>query len=486
MKKYLLALAALIVVLIAVVFVRALSVSPPTIAQSESPAMVVDSNAVAQHLAAAVRFPTISYGNGVKEDEKNAQLDAMRGWMEKTYPAFHRAAAREVVGRSLLFTWKGRNAKLPPILLMAHMDVVPVVPGTEKDWTHAPFSGDIANGYVWGRGSIDDKGALICILEAAEKLAASGFTPQRTIMFAFGQDEEVGGAKGNTAIAKMLQLRGIHFAWVLDEGGAIVDNAPPNVREPVAFLDVAEKGYLSVQLVAHGEGGHSSRPTKNMAPARLAKAVLAVLEHPFASGLDAIQREKLHVLAPLTPFGDRLLLANLWLTAPLVEDSMERTPDGAAYLHTTIAPTMMNAGVKDNVIPPTATATINFRLHPGDTIANVVAHVQKAVDDPKVDAIALTESQSEASKIADIDGASYKYIVRTIEDSFHVPVAPDTLGAATDSRHYLDLADDVFRLDPFHFKLSDLPRIHGTNERLAVRDLGPAVAGYARLMKGAK
>ncbi|HEX3808817.1 MAG TPA: M20 family peptidase [Rhizomicrobium sp.] len=485
MKIGLIAVAAALIILIGVVIGRALIVTPPQVAHATKPEVVVDSIAAAQHLAQAIRFQTISFGNGIKEDEKNAQLDAMRAWMEKTYPNFHHAASREIVGESLLFTWKGKNPNLSPILLMAHMDVVPVVPGTEKNWTHQPFSGDIAGGYVWGRGAIDDKGCLISILEAADKLAASGFTPARTIMFAFGQDEEVGGAKGNAAIAKMLALRGVHFSWVLDEGGAIVDD-PPGISQPVTFVDVAEKGYLSVRLVAHGEGGHSSRPTKDMAIVRVSQAVLNVMDHPFASGLDDIQREKLSLLAPLAPFGNRLALANLWLSAPLVEDNLESTPDGAGYLHTTIAPTMFNAGVKDNVIPPDATATINFRLHPRDSIASVIAHVKKAIDDPKVDVIALTESQSEASKVADFNGPSYEFLKQTIEESFGVPVVPDTLGAATDSRHYLAIADNIFRLDPFHFKLTDFPRVHGTNERLAVKDIAPAASFYARLMHNAR
>jgi len=487
MYRSLLGALAAILLIVAIMFVRTAMVSEPAPDAPAAAPIYIDGMNVARHLAEALRFKTISYGGGAHEAEKNAALEAMRTWLATTYPKFHKAATREVIGESLLYTWKGTNPALPPILLMAHMDVVPVVPGTEKDWEHQPFSGDIAGGYVWGRGSIDDKGSLIAILEAAERLAATGFTPERTIMIAAGQDEEVGGAKGNGAMAKALAARGVHFAWVLDEGGVIADEPFPGVLKPVAFLAVAEKGYLSLELVAHGEGGGSSRPTRDMAVTRLAQAVLKVVHHPFYSGLDDIEREKLHILAPVMPFVPRLLLANLWIAEPIVLRLLATQPDADARLHTTIAPTMLAAGVKDNVLPPVARATINFSLHPRDTVDSVIEHVREAIDDPKVDVGVLDETQMEASKVADINGASYKFLSNEIQASFGgIPVAPDMTAGATDSRYYLPLADSVFRLDPFRLGPDDLARVHGTNERLAVGNLAPAVAFYMRLMKDTK
>jgi len=363
---------------------------------------------------------------------------------------------------------------------------VPVVPDTERSWLHAPFSGDVAGGYVWGRGAIDDKGPLISILEAAERLARAGFLPERTIMFAFGQDEEVGGRQGNAVIAQMLAARGTRFDFVLDEGGEILDEPFAGVERPVAFVAVSEKGYLSLELVAHGEGGHSSRPTHDMAILRLAQAIQKVVDHPFASGLDAVQAEKLHVLAPFVPLPQRILLANLWLTEPIVDRLIEMTPEGAARLHTTIAPTLISGGVKDNVLPPEARAVINFRLHPRDTIEGVIDHVRKALDDPKVDVIALNETMNDASKVADTHGESYRFLAAQIQKSFGIPVAPDTTTGATDSHHYLPISDAVFRFDPFHFGPGDLARVHGTNERLAVRELAPAVSFYMHLIEDAR
>jgi carboxypeptidase PM20D1 len=485
MKRILIGIGAIVVLLVVFMAVRTIMVPAP-VEEAAAPPIAVDANVVARHLSEAVRFQTVSYGDGIKEMEKSKALNDMRLWMEQTYPYFHQAAGPEQFGDSLLFTWIGKNPNLAPVLLMAHLDVVPVVPGTEKDWTHAPFSGDIADGFVWGRGTLDDKGQLVSILEAANRLAMMDFQPERTIMFAFGQDEEVGGAKGNEAIAKALTSRATHFAWVLDEGSSIMNEPYPGTRKPVAFISNAEKGFLSLELTAHGQGGHAARPSGDLALPRLSSAILNAVSHPFESDLDDIQREKLSVLAPLVPFGDRFVLANLWLTKSLVLSRMESEPDSAAVLHTTISPTIMNAGIKENVIPPTAHAVINFRLHPRDTIASVTAHVKQAVADAKVDVAQREETLSEATKVVATNSPAYTYVANAIRATYGVPVAPDIMTGATDSRHYLAIADAVLRFRPYHEEVADLARVHGTNERLAVSDLGPAVGFYMRLIQDLK
>jgi len=484
-KRILAGVAAAVLIVAVLVVLRTVTVSAPAVAEA-APPVQVDANFAARHLSEAIRIQTVSYGDGVKEKEKEAALDAMQAWMDRTYPAFHEAAGPEKFNHSLLFTWIGTNPNLPPVLLMAHMDVVPVVPGTEKDWMHAPFSGDIAGGFVWGRGAIDDKGQLISILEAAERLAISGFQPQRTIMFAFGEDEEVGGAKGNATIAKALQSRGTHFAWVLDEGSSVLSEPYPGVRRPVALIATAEKGFVTLELTAHGQGGHAARPSGDLALPRLSTAILNVVGHPFDSDLDDIQRAKLAVVAPLAPFPQRLVLANLWLTKPLVISTMSANPESAAALHTTISPTMLNAGVKENVIPPTAQAVINFRLHPRDSIRSVSDHVKSAIGDAKVDIAEREETISEATKVVDTNSPAFATIANLVTETFGVPIAPEIMTGATDSRHYLPIADAVLRFRPFHTDPEDVARVHGTNERLAVSNLAPAIGFYTRLMQELK
>ncbi len=486
MKRKTIGIAAIIAVVGTAALVGAVAIAramlvPAPVEASAPPPPPIDSNLAAAHLAQALRFQTVSYGNGAKVKERSAALQEMHTWMERTYRYLHEAAPQEQFGESLLFVWRGTDENLPPVLLMAHLDVTPVAPGTEKDWKHAPFAGDIADGFVWGRGAFDDKSSAIAILEAGERLAASGFQPRRTIMFALGEDAEVGG-KGNAAIATALQSRGVHFAWVLDEGTPILNQPYPGVTEPVAFLSVAEKGFVGLELVAKGESGQAARPARNAAP-RIDDALKAVLNRPFVSDLDDIQRAKIEVLAPLVPFSERVKLANLWLLKPMVVGAMESNAETAGILGTTIVPETAPGEGKANGTPPTARAVINVRTHQRDSIDSAIAHVKQAINDPGVDVNVLSENQAQASKAVDLGSRAYAYISRQIAANFAVPVAPELMPASTDSRHYLPVADAVLRFRPFPVDASDLPRVHGTNERIAISDLGPAVGFYMRLIQ---
>lgn len=486
MKRVLFGALFAFVIVLGVMLARTLMVSEPQEVKAKAERIEIDANIAANHLAEAVRFQTISYDNKIKADEKNEQLRAMRTWLEKTYPAFHKSAQREVIGESLLFTWTGKDPKLNPVLLMAHMDVVPIAPGTEKDWTHLPFSGDIADGFVWGRGTIDDKGSLIGLLEGAEKLAASGFRPARTIMFAFGQDEEVGGVEGNAQIAKTLKTRDVHLEWVLDEGGLVRTQSVPGLEQPIAFVSVAEKGYLTVDLIAHGPGGHSSRPSDDLTIARLATAILNVLNNPFPSALNEVHYRQFESLLPMLPFWEKFILSNLWLTSPFVTKMMASNPETASELHTTIAPTMLSGGIKDNVLPQSATATINLRIGLGDTIANAVEHLKYAINDPKVDVVERKVGSQEPSPVSNMESDSYQFLRKTIEESLGFPVAPLLLFGSTDSKHFVPIATNTFRFIPVLLEPTDMARFHGTNERLAVTEIGKMCAFYYRLMRDMK
>jgi len=210
----------------------------------------------AQHLSAAIRFRTVSHQDAAQNDQQ--QWRDLRDFLERTYPATHRALKRELVnGDGLLYTWPGSDPAARPILLMAHQDVVPVEPGTESTWRYPPFDGTIAEGFVWGRGALDDKGSLILIMEAVESLLADGFQPRRTVYLASGFDEEVGGHQGSATIAALLASRGVRLEYVLDEGRAVVEGLVPDVSRPVAMIGVAEKGFVSAELTCETEGGHS-------------------------------------------------------------------------------------------------------------------------------------------------------------------------------------------------------------------------------------
>lgn len=481
MKRAALGLAAVVFLLITVVVIRTVYVAAPaarvaTVAP-ETPNAPIDANLVAQHLSQAIKFETVSYGDGVKEAEKTTALRAMQEWMDKTYPYFHDQAGPEVFGESLLFTWHGTNPNLPPVLLMAHMDVAPVTPGSEKEWQHAPFSGDIADGFVWGRGALDNKGQMIPMLEAAERLASSGFQPDRTVMFAFGEDQETGGIK-SSAIAKALMTRGTHFAWVLDEGSPIMNEPYPGVRQPVAFIGTAEKGFLSLELVAHGKGA--------AAATRLSEAIRKVTQDSFDSDLDSIQRAKFAVLMPMLPLADRAMLANLWLTKPLVMGRLQASPERAAVLHTTMASAGPNGASQAKAVPDTATGIVNFRLHQRDSAASVRRRVRAAINDDQVDVSEREDTLAEPSAIVDVTNPAYVHIADMIRTEFGVPAAPELMNDASDSRFYVEIADAVLRFRPVRAELADLPRLHGTDERVAVEDLGKAAGFYMRLIQDIK
>ena len=487
-KRILIGLAGLVVLLIVIVVGRTLMI-PTLDMRSAGEASSIDAERAAQHLAEAVRFETISHQRGADPAavaRSEAAFTGFRNWMDATYPAFTAASSREIVGgQTLFYTWQGQDTSLDPVLMMSHIDVVPIAPGTEDQWEHPPFGGVIADGYVWGRGTIDNKGSLIAMVEAAELLAARGFRPTRTIMFAFGHDEEIGGPRGNKALAELLQQRGVRLAWVKDEGGVIGHGLLPGVNAPVAMIGVAEKGSISLDIVAYSRGGHSSMPSPaaQTAIGRLARALDRIGNTPFKSRVDGATRGMVEGLAPAVPFLQRMVYANLWLFEPVVRGVMEKSPTSAAQLQTTIAPTIIEGGNKENVLPPEARAVVNFRIHPRDNAEKVIAHVQAAVDDPEVMIEALPGVR-EASQVSNIEGDGYRLLTRIIGESFPGTItAPYLVVGGTDSRHYLPITDNVFRFIPIRMGPDDMARFHGTNERVSVANMGEAVAFYVRLIE---
>ncbi len=485
MRRTLLALLSLALLLAAVVSIRAaLLTSSRQPTASAAPA--VDralATQVAGHLAEAVRFQTISVSDAVSPD---AALDAMRAWMEQTYPRLHATLSREIIGeKSLVFTWKGSDASLPPLVLMAHMDVVPVEPGTEATWTHGAFSGDIAEGFVWGRGTLDDKLNVIGELEAVDALIASHFVPRRTVILSFGHDEE-GVGSGAKAIAAALEQRHIHPLMVVDEGGAVISGLFPGITRPVALVGIAEKGYVSVELTAESPGGHSSMPPDWTATGIVAAAVTKLEQHPMPPRLDGATRTLFETLAPELPFSGRAVFGNLWLFSPVALAWLARAPASNAMIRTTTAPTVFEGSVKDNVLPAKARAVVNFRILPGDSVAGVIAHVTEAINDQRVKVRPLNDGGSEPSSASDVRGAPHALLVRTIRET--VPdalVAPYVLVAATDSRRFGAVTPNIFRFSPMRMGKADLARAHGTNERVGVENLAELVTFYMRLVQNA-
>ncbi len=465
-----------------IVIGRALTAKSVQVKVEPIPTIDVD-DAVIGRLAGAIRVPTVSRSEGLGSDSD--ALAALRRYLEESFPKVHAKLAREIVnGHSLLFTWNGEDRAAKPVLLIGHMDVVPIEPGTETLWSHRPFSGDVADGFVWGRGTLDDKVSVLAILEAVEILVSRGFQPGPTILLAFGHDEEIGGTTGAAKIAELLKSRGIRVAYALDEGSVITEGIIPGLKPRGALIGIAEKASASVELVAVSPGGHSSMPPPQTAAGIVAAAVAALETHPMPAAIDGPTARLFDCLAPEMPFGSRLALLNRWLFDPLIVRQLEKSPTTNATLRTTTAATIIEAGVKDNVLPAKARAVVNFRIKPGDTIQALLAHVTSVVNDRRVEIRLLDrESVKEPSRQSAVDSAGYKTIERTIRQVMpDAVVAPSLVVGATDTRHFDDLAEDVYRFLPVVLVPDDTRRIHGTDERIGVEDYKNCVRFYVQLL----
>jgi len=462
---------------------------PRPVSQKTKPQLVtdivIDTAQAAQHLSAAIQYQTISHQDPAQVDQ--ASFAHLHAFLEQAFPLAHRTLHKEVVEEhSLLYTWRGQQSDLKPILLTGHLDVVPIEPGTEQNWSHPPFAGRIAEGYIWGRGAMDDKMAVLSILEAVEHLLQTGFQPQRTVYLAFGHDEEVGG-QGAKAIAGLLDKRGIQVEFVLDEGLAITEAIMPSVSQPVALVGIAEKGYVSIELVADGQGGHSATPPAHTAIGTLSTAIHRLEQNPPPARLADPGRQMLQCLAPHMPVGLRLIIGNLWLSGGLLKRQLAASPETNAMIRTTTAATIFQAGVKENVLPTQAKAVVNARILPGDTIPDVIDHVRRVVDGLPIQVRALEDSQNDDLPISDTDTASFALLEETIRQIFpQVIVAPGLVIGMTDCRRYAKLSRNLYRFSPLWVTPQDMSRIHGTDERIAVEHYGKAIQFFVQLIRNTK
>ena len=437
---------------------------------------------VAQNLSRAIQFKTIFQQNTAEVDAN--EFKAFHEFLEKTFPRIHSELTREVInGYGLLYTWKGSDPNAKPLIYMAHMDVVPIAPGTLEKWTYPPFEGRIADGFIWGRGTMDDKGSLMAIMESVEALLAEGYKPIRTIYLCFGQDEEVGGEQGAKRIAAQLAARGVKAEYVLDESGLIINSIMPGVSTPVAIIGVAEKGYLSIELSVQDEGGHSSMPPRHSAIGILAGAIVRLEKKQFPARLEGPSLQLLKAISAEMPAGRRFAIRNSWLFRPIIKKSLAANKVTNASIRTTFATTIIHAGSKDNVLPQEARAVVNFRLLPGDSIDYVMGRVRKAINDPRVK-ITILGQPGEASSVSDVNSQAYKTLERTIKELFpEVIVAPYLVLGGTDAKHYGAVSSNILRFFPVRAGQSDVARAHGTDERIAVDNYMELIRFYTKLIK---
>jgi carboxypeptidase PM20D1 len=477
MKKAALLLAAIVFLIIGFMFVKAATLTSmqmnvvPVIGYNEN----ID--AAAHRLSEAIRLKTVS-----EQDQENFR--ALITLFETSFPKTHQRLTRNIFGEAgLLFMWKGKDETLKPVILMAHTDVVPIDPGSESEWAHPPFSGDIADGFIWGRGTLDCKASVMAILESVEWLIGKGFTPDRTVYLAFGHDEEVSGKKGAGKIAEYLRQHQVKAQWILDEGGMIFCDDTAGIKKPAALVGIAEKGYMTIEISVEAPGGHSSMPPTETAIGILSKAICRLEDNQFPSRYEGVAADMFNYLAPEMPFAGKFFFANTWLFKPVIRIQLQKIPSMNASLRTTIAPTIINAGVKENVLPQKAAAKVNFRLYPGDSIEYVLAHAARVIDDPRVK-ITKTPDPTTASPVSDIHTESFKMMQKNIHQTFpDVIVAPILTVGGTDTKHYTEISENIFRFLPSRMKNEDMKRIHGANERVGLDNYREMIRFYSGLLK---
>lgn len=481
--RVLLAALLALVVLAAVLVFRTLTFSPPTAHQADvalAQAPAIDIDAAARHLSEAIQIKTVSASEGGADD--HTEWLRLRDWAERTYPATHAALTREfVAGYTPIYTWAGSDPSLPPIVLMAHQDVVPVAGESEKDWKHPPFAGVIADGAIWGRGSIDDKGSMVALFESVEALLGAGFKPTRTVMIVNGHDEEA-AQSGSQTVAALMQQRGVKAEFVLDEGLITVANFPL-LKGPAALIGVAEKGYGNLKVIAHAAGGHSSMPPDRTAVTALSDAVLRIRDNGHPMQIAGAAALMMDAVSPHVSFVTKMAIANQWLFKSLLISEFAKTPAGAAMLHTTTAPTMLSGSPKANVLADTAEAVINYRFLPGDAPEDALARARHAIGDASDVSVDWLDSEAKpASPVSSTQTESWAILAALASEGGAIPVAPSLVLAATDSYHLNAVAADTYRYQPLILALDETAMIHGVNEHMTLENYQRMISFYARLI----
>jgi carboxypeptidase PM20D1 len=476
-KKILLVALFGLLILAAIILVNTVRLKSKQQLVEAIPAPEVTSQAL-QHFKEAISYKTISHGDPSLFD--STQFLNFHKFLETTYPNIHSKLTREVLEKySLLYTWQGKNPALKPIVLMAHQDVVPIEEATKAMWTVEPFAGEVKEGFIWGRGTTDDKINLVSIMEAVEKLLAEGFVPERTIFLSFGHDEEIGG-RGAVAAAALLKSRKVEAEYVLDEGGIVTLSKMPGITKPLALLGTSEKGYLSLELTVEEPGGHSSMPATETSIDILAKALVTLRSQPFASDLTGSTLEGTDYLGPEMPFMQKMAFANKWLFKGLIISNYEKSPQSAAMVRTTMVPTIIHAGIKDNVIPTVVKATVNLRLMPGDLTENVIKEVERKISDSRVKVRNPSPFISEPTAVTSAESEGYRKVDAAIKTSLPNTIsAPFLMIGATDSRYFGEVSPNIIKFSP----MIDPIGFHGIDERVSVDSYKTALWFFENLIR---
>ncbi len=471
----------LLLILIAILAINTLRFTSKQIAVAPVKLTPIDKDAVGR-FATSLQFPTISNSNWID----TIAFDQFIHYLDSSFFLVDSLLEKEVINDySLIYKWPGRNAQLKPILLIGHTDVVPVEEKAFSEWKAPPFSGKVENGQIWGRGALDDKIAVFSLLEAVQHLLKANFQPERSIYLAFGHDEEISGANGATVMAKKFKEEGIEFEFVLDEGMVVLEEAMAGLDKPVGLIGIAEKGYVTLNLSINYHGGHSSTPEKSTTLGIMSKALSRLEENPFPGKIDGSAKLLFDYVGPEMNFPINVVVANRWLFNGLLKRQLSSAPATNALIRTTTAITMIDGGLKDNVIPSQAEAKVNFRIKPGETIETVIAQVKQTIDDDRIE-VSVFESGRNPSKVSSTESFGFQILHSTIKEVFpESVVSPALVLAGTDSRHYGIVSDNIYRFLPVQVKIESLHGIHGNNEYVDIEDYEKCIQFFIQLIQNA-
>ena len=462
---------------LAVILIRALRFKPkaqPAISDTKE---TFDETRAVENLQQLIRFKTVSYADHSLENDK--EFDGLIAALPTLYPnVFATCEFNQLPDRALLFRWKGKRAEEPAVL-MAHYDVVPV---NEEAWEVPPFEAILKDGRIFGRGSLDTKVTFGSVLFAADHLIAEGFVPQHDLYFAFSGGEEVNGA-GALHIVEYFKENGITPAFVLDEGGAVVENVFPGVTKPCGLIGIAEKGMLNVRYTVKSGGGHASAPKPGAPIDTLSLACLQVLKHPFPLHLTAPAAEMFDTLGRYSSFLYRVIFANVKLFLPVLDQLCKKQGGELnALMRTTVAFTQMQGSDAANVIPPKASMISNIRLNPHDTVDGALAYLKKMVDNEQVEIEAI--GGMNPSRISRTDCEGWDKVASAVASTWKgCIVAPYLMVQCSDSRHWGAISDRVYRFSAMDLTSEERATIHGNNESIRTETLMRATEFYIRLIK---
>ena len=467
----------LLVLLLAVLVIRTLGFKPVQEAPAVQTEEEFDKEKAIRNLQALLRCKTVSYRDKSLEDD--AEFKKFEALLPELFP--HVCGTCEFMqlnDRSLLYRWKGKSDRKPAVL-MSHYDVVPV---NEDQWEKPAFEAIIEDGVLWGRGTLDTKGTFLGVMQAADNLIAQGFVPENDIYLAFGGDEEISG-DGAPAIVRWFQQQGIVPEFVLDEGGAVVENVFPGVKKPCAVIGIAEKGPTDVTLTMASTGGHASTPPPHTTVGLLAKAVTKIESKPFPFTLTAPAAQMFDTMGRHSTFVYRMIFANLWLFGPVLNLICKASGGELnALVRTTVAFTQMQGSAASNVLPPKAWVGANLRLLGKETPESAKAYLEKVIGDDRIKVdIVYGYAPSAVSRTDDEPWQRLRGAIRSTWQD--VIVSPYLMMAASDSRHYSDISEHVYRFSTMALSKAERGMIHANNERVPLETIYTTVAFYQRLIR---